>query len=225
MAEQIPKPFLRVLADLTGWLQDAGVPSMVIGGVAVAILGRPRATRDVDALALMSDNKWASVLSTAKRHGIEARIEKPLEFARRSHVLLLRHIEVGIDIDVLLGRLPYQEDAVRRGKFHNLGGIRVRLPQVEDLLIMKAVAQRPQDLRDIEGLLDLHPEADIESVRQWVREFSTAMTMPDLLEGFENLLAQWKARHKTTFKSKPQRGLKSKPKSGSSSKSKFKSKR
>jgi hypothetical protein len=153
VVEQVPKPFLRVLADLTDWLQEAGVPSMVIGGVAVAILGRPRATRDVDTLALMSDDTSASVLSAAKRHGIEARVENPLDFARRTHVLLLRHIEAGIDIDVLLGRLPYQEEAVGRGRFHDLGGVRVRLPEVEDLLIMKAVAQRPQDLRDIEGLL------------------------------------------------------------------------
>lgn len=61
-------------------------------------------------------------------------------------------------------------------------------------VIMKAIAQRPQDLRDMEGLLDVHPQTDIEHVRRWVREFSTAMTMPDLLDGFESLLAQRKAR-------------------------------
>jgi hypothetical protein len=53
---------------------------------------------------------------------------------------------------------------------------------------MKAIAQRPRDLRDMEGLLDAHPEADVELVRRWVREFSTAMTMPDLLDGLEKLL-------------------------------------
>jgi hypothetical protein len=74
--------------------------------------------------------------------------------------------------------------------------VRTKLPQVEDLLIMKAVAQRPQDLRDIEGLLDVHPEADVERVRAWVREFATAITMPDLLEGFEKLLAQRRSRQR-----------------------------
>ncbi len=67
--------------------------------------------------------------------------------------------------------------------------ILVKLPAVEDLLIMKAIAQRPQDLRDIEGLLDAHPDADVDVVRKWVREFSNAVTMPDLLEEFEKLLA------------------------------------
>ena len=54
---------------------------------------------------------------------------------------------------------------------------------------MKAIAQRPQDLRDIEGLLDVHANADVNAVLQWIREFSKAMAMPDLLQGFEKLLA------------------------------------
>jgi predicted nucleotidyltransferase len=222
VAEHVPKPFLEVLADLTGWLQDAGVPSMVIGGVAVAILGRPRLTRDVDTLAIMSNERWVEVLSTAKRYGIAPRVENPLEFARRTYVLLLRHIKAGIDIDLLIGRLPYQEDAVRRGRFHDIDGVRVKVPQVEDLLIMKAVAQRPQDLRDIDGLLDAHPEADVQSVRKWVREFSTAMAMPDLLEGFEKLLAQHQAKPGPGPKSERQRSDKSgaKPRSRSRPKSK-----
>jgi hypothetical protein len=66
--------------------------------------------------------------------------------------------------------------------------VRTRLPQIEDLLIMKAVAQRPQDLRDIEGLLDAHPDTDLERVLATVREFAAALTMPDLLDGFERVL-------------------------------------
>lgn len=177
---------------MTGWLEAAGVPAMVVGGVAASILGRPRATRDIDTLAMLPDDKWAAALAAAGGYGIAPRIEKPLEFARRTRVLLLRHEKSGIDIDVILGRLPYEEAAIERSRFHDLGGVRVRLPQVEDLLIMKIIAHRPQDLRDIEGLLDVHPDANVEHVRQWLREFATAMTMPDLLEGFENLLAQRK---------------------------------
>jgi hypothetical protein len=40
------------------------------------------------------------------------------------------------------------------------------------------------------------PDADVESVRAWVREFATAMTMPDLLEGFEKLLARRRSSSK-----------------------------
>ncbi len=196
MSDRVPESFLRLLKDLTGWLEDSRIPAIVVGGLAVAILGRPRATRDIDTLAIIPEEQWADALAASEQHGIVARIADPLAFARKTRVLLLRHQETGIDIDVILGRLPYEEEAVARGQVHSVEGVRIRLPVIEDLLIMKAVAQRPQDLRDIEGLLDAHPEADVERVRAWVREFATATTMPDLLTTFENLLAQRTARRR-----------------------------
>lgn len=189
MPDRVPKSFIKVLTDLTEWFRDAQLSAMVVGGVAASILGRPRATRDIDVLVILSQDKWAEALSSAERHGIAPRIEAPLEFAYRTRVLLLRHLESGVDIDLILGRLPFEEEAIARSRIHNLGGVMVTLPTVEDLLIMKAIAQRPRDLRDIEGLLDAHPEANVTAVRQWIREFSNAMTMPDLLEGLEKLLA------------------------------------
>ena len=57
-------------------------------------------------------------------------------------------------------------------------------------MIMKAVAQRPRDLVDLEALLDTHPEADLDRVRRWVREYAVAASMPDLVEGFDRLVAQ-----------------------------------
>ena len=194
MTERVPRLFLGALADLTEWLEAAGVRAMVVGGVAASILGRPRATRDIDALAVVPDGQWDRLLESAKAHGILPRIENPLEFARRTRVLLLRHTESAVDIDVILGALPFEADAVSRATVHDLSGVRVRLPQVEDLLIMKAIAHRPQDLRDIEGLLDMYPDASVESVRRFVQEFAIAAELLDLPVEFERLLAQRKSR-------------------------------
>lgn len=169
---------------------------MVVGGVAASILGRPRATRDIDALAILPEDMWAATLAAAAGHGIIARVDEPLEFARKTRTLLLRHVESAVDIDVILGRLPFEEEAIARSEPHDLGGVRVKLPQIEDLLILKAIADRPQDLRDIEGLLDVHPGVNIDRVRRWVREFATAMTMPDLLEDFERTIARHDSNHK-----------------------------
>ena len=194
MTERVPRLFVTALADLTQWLEAAGIPAMIVGGIAASILGRPRATRDIDALAVAPDDQWTQLLGSSKVHGIVPRIESPLAFARRTRVLLLRHTESGIDIDIILSGLPFEAEAVSRATVHDLSGVRVRLPQVEDLLIMKAIAHRPQDLRDIEGLLDVFPSANVESVRRWVRDFAAAAELPDLPEDFEKLLAQRKRR-------------------------------
>jgi hypothetical protein len=190
VVDRVPATLLAALADLVKWLDDTKVPSMIIGGVAASVLGRPRLTQDVDALAILPEADWANAVSTAARHGIHPRIENPVDFARRSRVLLMRHAESGIDIDVTFGRLSFEQTAIDNSEIHDIGGLRVRLPRVEDLLIMKAVARRPKDLQDIEGLLAAHPDADVVAVRQWVREFATAMSMSDMLDDFDKVVAR-----------------------------------
>ncbi len=163
---------------------------MIIGGVAASFLGRPRLTQDIDAVAMIPESDWGSTLSNAARFGIVPRIEGALEFARRSRVLLLRHESSRIDIDVVFGGLQFEREAIDRSQVHDVAGLQVRLPRVEDLIVMKAVARRPKDLQDIEGLLAAHAELDLAAVRRWVREFATAMTMPDMIDDLEKLIAR-----------------------------------
>ena len=193
MVDRVPATLQAALADLVKWLDDTKMPSMIIGGVAASVLGQPRLTHDVDALAILPEADWANAVATAVSYGILPRIESPLDFARRSRVLLMRHAESGIDIDVTFGRLSFEQNAIDNSEIHDIGGLRVRLPRVEDLLIMKAVARRPKDLQDIEGLLAAHPEADVVAVRQWVREFATAMSMSEMLDDFDKVVARSKS--------------------------------
>ena len=193
MVDRVPATLQAALADLVKWLDDTKIPSMIIGGVAASVLGQPRMTQDVDALAILPEADWANAIATAAGYGILPRIESPLDFARRSRVLLMRHAESGIDIDVTFGRLSFEQNAIDNSEIHDIGGLRVRLPRVEDLLIMKAVARRPKDLQDIEGLLAAHPEADVVAVRQWVREFATAMSMSEMLDDFDKVVARSKS--------------------------------
>ncbi len=104
----------------------------------------------------------------------------------------MRHAESGIDIDVTFGGLLFEQAAIDNSNIHDIGGLRVRLPRVEDLLIMKAVARRPKDLQDIAGLLAAHPDIDVAAVRRWVSEFATAMSMSDMLDDFDKLVERSK---------------------------------
>jgi hypothetical protein len=188
--EHLPSSLQAALADLSKWLEAAHIPAVIVGGVAASVLGRPRLTQDIDALAIVPESDWASAVAGAARHGIVPRIEGAVDFAHRSRVLLMRHVNSGIDLDIALGSLPFEEAAVQKGRAHDVGGLRVRLPRVEDLLVMKAIARRPKDVEDIRGLLAAHPQADIAEVRRWIREFATAIGLPDILDEFDQLLAQ-----------------------------------
>lgn len=181
-------PLLAALGDLVAWLHAAHVPGVVIGGVAASLLGRPRVTRDVDVLVVLEEAEWARFLAAGEQFGFTPRRPDAIEFAREARVLLVQHGPSGIDVDIVFGALPFEEEAVAKAVWVNVAGVRLPLPTAEDLIIMKAVAHRPRDLGDIEAVLDAHPRLDTQRVRRWVREFSTALEMPDVLNDLERIL-------------------------------------
>jgi len=183
-------PLLTVLRDLVAWLKAGKVPGVVIGGLAASILGRPRLTRDVDVLVLLDEGLWSDFLTAGAGYGFSPRREDVLAFARETRVLLVRHQESAIDVDIVSGTLNFEKEAVTRAVWMELGGIQLPLPLPEDLIIMKAVAHRPQDLADIEAILAAHPKLNLRRVRRWVREFAEALEMPAILNDLEAMLSQ-----------------------------------
>jgi hypothetical protein len=65
VVDRVPATLLAALAALVKWMDVTKMPSMVIGGVAASVLGRPRLTQDVDALAILPEADWANAVSTA----------------------------------------------------------------------------------------------------------------------------------------------------------------
>jgi len=92
-------------------------------------------------------------------------------------------------VDLSLGALPFEHEAVAQQSVVHVAGVRIPVPKVEDLIIMKAVAHREQDLLDIAGLLDLHAKIDVKRVKQVVGQFAEAMDAPEILDSIERRLA------------------------------------
>jgi predicted nucleotidyltransferase len=111
-------------------------------------------------------------------------------------VLLLRHEPSGIDLDVSLGALPFEEDMIRRARRHRVGSIRIPLPTPEDLIVMKAIAHRPRDVGDIESILEANPRIDEERVLGLVREFAAVLEAPELATDLERLLNNRRQRRR-----------------------------
>jgi hypothetical protein len=187
-------PLLAVLVDLIAWLKAEEVAGVVIGGLAASLLGRPRMTRDVDVLVVVDEGRWAGFLATGAEYGFVPRQSDSLAFAQQSRVLLVRHEPSGLDADVVFGSLPFERETVTRAVWVEVGGVRVPLPRPEDLIILKAVAHRPQDLADIEAILAAQPRLNLRRVRRWVQEFSEALSMPEILRDLETLLSQGRKR-------------------------------
>lgn len=174
-------------AGVAAWLERSGVRGALIGGVAVAAIGRPRATRDVDVLVwLPSSRDWPAAVAQLLPD-LTFRPGGSLEFAHASRVLLLRHVATGIDVDVALGMLPVEEELVLRARLLPETGIMLPLPRPEHLVVLKAVAGRPRDLVDIEGILETNSTLDRVYVRRVVGELAEALEAPELLAALEQI--------------------------------------
>ena len=136
-AEALRAPTIATIGRAsTGSLPRAAI----IGGVAASLRGTPRFTRDIDAVVLEADAE--TLLRSATGFDLVPRIPDAIEFAHETRVLLLRHAPTGIDIDLSLGALPFEEELVDRSTLIDIGSLRVRVAASEDLVIMKAVAGR-----------------------------------------------------------------------------------
>ena len=183
-------PLREALGDLVSLFRAERVPGVLIGGVAASFLGRPRFTRDIDAIVVLGEEGWGEFLSAAARFRFAPRRSDALAFAKQARVLLLRHEPSGIEVDVVFAGLPFEEEAIARAVWVECEDIRLPLPTPEDLLIMKAVANRPRDLADVEALLDCHRNLNVRRIRRWVREFAAALDRPEILSDLERALAR-----------------------------------
>jgi hypothetical protein len=168
---------LAAVQRLLARFEDQGI---IIGGIAASLLGRPRLTADVDVLLILSVKRLPELMRIAEEEGLEPRISDARDFARRHRILLLRHRASGIGIDVSLGALPFEIEAVQRSLVYCFGDLSIRLPTPEDLIIFKSVAHRPQDLSDIQAIIASHPRLDRDRIRYWVLEFAKALELPEL---------------------------------------------
>lgn len=182
------EPFRATIEALQRLLEKFENRGVIIGGIAVGFLGRPRLTEDVDAMFLLSTQDIPKFLEAAKNEGIEPRISNADEFARKNRVLLLQHTPTETNIDISLGIMPFEEEMVERGIVQSTATLSVRLPSPEDLIIMKAVAHRPKDLEDIRTIVDKNPNLDIPRIQQWVKQFAEVLEMPSLWDDLEGIL-------------------------------------
>jgi hypothetical protein len=143
---------IQVAAELQGFLDSRSWPNCIIGGVAVQRWGEPRLTQDVDVTLLAGfGNEEPYIDALLGRY--EARIATPREFALAHRVVLARSRD-GIGIDIALGGLPFEANAVGRAtEYEFVSGERLRTCSAEDLIVMKAIAGREQDWLDIKGIV------------------------------------------------------------------------
>lgn len=146
------KSLFHAAAELETFLVEQGWRYCFIGGIALQRWGQPRLTNDVDLTLLTGFGKEAAYVDVLLGR-YQARIPDGRQFAIDHRVLLLRSPE-GIPIDVALGGIAFEEQVVARAtRYEFLPDVSLLTCSAEDLIILKAFADRPRDWADVETIV------------------------------------------------------------------------
>lgn len=178
---------IRVAGELQTFCETEGWRFCFIGGLALQRWGEPRETIDVD-LTLLTGFGGEDPFIQKLLQKFQARVEEAAPFARLRRVLLLRSAS-GVGIDIALGALPFEESAVSRASlFAFPGNVRLRTCSAEDLIVMKAFADRSRDWADLEGIIICQiGKLDWTHIGQQLGPLAELKETPEILSKLEKL--------------------------------------
>ena len=145
------KDELFLIADT---LSAAKVDYALCGGVAVAVHGYPRATRDIDLLIREEDLERTVPALGAVGYDLAAGLipfDTGLPTARRVYRVSKADGHDLLTLDLILVS-PFLEDVWASRERHEVQGRHVGVVSREGLAKMKRAAGRPQDLADLHAL-------------------------------------------------------------------------
>ncbi len=151
--------------DIFRKLQEKGVRYLLIGGVAVNLLGIERSTGDVDISVAMDNANVLKLVEAAKELGFVPKVPvDPADLAdpnKRSEWQTEKNMKVFsfqhpdnpyVLIDVMINNpLDFEKMYARREEIDSRG-IKLPVASVDDIIELKKIAGRQQDLSDIEAL-------------------------------------------------------------------------
>lgn len=140
---------------------------ILVGGIALNLLGYMRATMDLDLLVEMSDENLKKIVKIMKKRGYVVR--QPVdpmgiaeEKTRRSWIRE-KHMKAFNfykdkelkEVDLIIESPVTFEQAVKKVERIRVGDLTLPVISINHLIKMKQKAGRPDDLRDVEVLLEM----------------------------------------------------------------------
>lgn len=173
--------------EIQCFLEQRGWRFCIIGGLAVARWGQPRATQDVDVTLLAGFGEEEPYVTEILGH-FTPRLSDAADFAMTNRVLLIRAANA-VPIDLALGGIEFERLATERATpFEFEADAKIVTCSAEDLVVMKAFADRPRDWSDVEGILVRQgSKLDWEYVRKQLGPLSELKEAPHIMDRLEQL--------------------------------------
>jgi hypothetical protein len=147
--------FLSVLRDALQAIERTGIPFLVLGGIASALVGRPRWTHDIDFLVLPDDALRA--LHALRQAGFETEETDP--------VWIYKGFKRGVLVDVIFmvtGGIYLDQEMLGHAVLREHEGLPLRIPCPEDQVVIKAIVHKEETSRHWFDALGIIARSDLD---------------------------------------------------------------
>jgi len=159
--------YLAIFKKLNG----KGVRYIVVGGIAVNIHGIPRMTYDIDLILDLEDGNLKKFLTLMKGWGFKPKVpvkimdfskkDKREDWIKNKHMKAFNFVNYKwaiSEIDVVIDSPVDYDKALKKLEHINLQGVSIPVISIDDLIKMKRITDREQDISDIRYLRKLKNE-------------------------------------------------------------------
>lgn len=177
----------RSIQALQHRLNEAGIPSVVIGGIAVGAWGEPRVTRDADLKVLLGRGDADRLLRSLSPEYVSL-LPDPRQMLRKQAMVFVRDA-TGTRLDLLLADTPYDVLAIQRGRDVEVQpALTVRICSPEDLIIYKLISTRLRDREDAASVIRRQSDKLEDAyILGWLRQFEQALDDSTLVAEYRRL--------------------------------------
>ncbi len=176
-------PFKLALRHVVTFLDGQHFRYALIGGIANQVWGHARFTYDIDLKVLVPDFEYETLRTAIMRAFPEpGRPDLPL------NPLIVSVNVHGILVDFLLTTPGYEEQIIERAIRYTVEDLSLWICTPEDLIIQKAIAGRPKDWQDIEGVvIEQYATLDQKYAEEWLQQFADILETPKVVTQYQEI--------------------------------------
>lgn len=161
----------RLYSATLSFLKKEKIPYLLIGGLAVGVLGEPRMTQDIDLIIFVPKKSAPEVIKKATKAGFWANITSATKDIELKGAFRLDFDNLWVDI--IISSTEFENSAFKRKKQIKLLGKKAFIPSPEDLILLKLIPGRDKDILDVKSIIERYKgKLDKLYLEKWAQKLS-----------------------------------------------------
>lgn len=179
--------FDKVYEKTIDLLECVKATYLIIGGLAVGVLGEARMTQDVDILIELDLKDIPDLLKSATDKGFKFDRKKVLETVELQG--FFQFMLGNFHVDFVIGSMPFEIEAFKRRRKIKLYSRTASFPTPEDLILFKIIPGREKDMLDAKTIVARHRDKlDIDYLKKWAQVISDDLQDVKVYKRLESVL-------------------------------------